>query len=491
MIKKINILLLCCVSILFFINFISALSVTTLTPSIEVQYNTEKQIQVNITNDKAYKLFDIALENEYATMETLDLNQSKSQIVTITLKVNKTGNFDTTLNFKGYKKKSCTEVGSITHQVDVNAQNLFSEDDLTICTGDVVSITNKNNGTESLYYKLESVFDTEPKIVCDLMTGGCPILSLGSTYTTSFNNKGYFSFQTFETSGPWYSSLQIEVSNQTILTHNNEDDGSLVLNIKSVLEPTTLTIDYITNYNFSMSYTEVKSGSLVIKNIGANKAVGITLNSDWVVFNKNNFDLEPQATSSIDFDIYPSVLTSSDTGKSYKKVINISSQNSDTINKTIFIYVEYSEIIAGAGDLAYVKYLDNIFCPAHPHSFLCEQEPRVVVKEVPKYNCPKFLAELTAEDVLELIQKTLTSTKDAERVYNLIKQYSTEQNMSLGEIFYKMNQSEQNTDDTKKEMKSTRSLFFVLGFSIIFISLILGIGYYLYKYYKRRYRGEY
>ncbi len=483
MLKKIYLLAVCSVLVLLAISFTTALTATTNQTTINLQYNSEKQITFNITNNAAYPLFNINVVNNYTSMTSINLNASQSKIVTVTFKSNKTGVFDTTLIFKGFREKNCVELGATTYSVDINTLGSFTEDELDICTSDIVKITNKKD--ETLYYKLVSWNGEEPEIVCDLASGNCPTLPLNSAYTATFNAQGGFTFET------WYSSLAIDVSNQTILTHSTDDDKSLTLSINCVLESTILTVDYITSDNFTMSYDEVKTGSLIVRNTGGNKAIAVKLSSDWIVFNQNNFDLESGATRSVDFNIYPSITNNNDTGKNYDKTITITSQNSNPTNKIVHIYIAYSDVIAGEGDLAYLKYLHEVYCPAHPFSFLCNQTPQTIIKEVPKYNCPSFLAEMTAEDILELIKKSLSSTDSAERVYNLMKQYADSQNVSLADIYGKMNQSAEANEDTKEDLKDTRTLFLIIVFGTIFAALVVGIGWYGYKYYKKKKKTGY
>ncbi len=484
MLKKISILIICSVLVLFSLSYVSALIVTIPNKNIDVTYNEPKDIVVTLTNNADYNLSDIELENEYATMLPINLIEAGSENVTITLTIDKEGEFDTILNFIAYRQRDCGI--QFTHTINIISQQEFSDYDLSICVNDKIDIN--NNVDENIYYRMI------PKTSDCILPSGCPHLLPNSVNHNfyAFGTQGVYYFETIS-----HQRLIIEVSNQpSMFTHNSSgiDDGSLILNINSILLPTTLEVVYIDN-DFNMSYDDSQQGSITIKNTGINDAINIKLSSDsdWLVFSPDNVDIiKPGKTWATNFDIYAiGILTSSDTNKTYNKTITISSQNSGDINQIISIFVGHSDNIAGYGDLAYLRYLKDIFCPAYPHSFLCEQEPRTIIKEVPKYNCPKFLAELTAEEILELIKKTMTSANDAQRVYNLIKLYAESQNVSIGEMFDVLNQSEQNTADTKRETEDTRALVFILGFSVLIITLVVGIGYYLYKYYKKKSKKGY
>jgi len=451
---------LCLVLTIFLLNSITALVVTSNTTSLNVEYDKEVQIPITITNDKSYPIFNIKIDSDYVTMAAIpNLSAGSNKQMVINIKVNKTGIFNYSIKFLGYKQVDCSVITGMQQDVHITDISGFEPSSLRVCAG--TSLNFFNDLTQSVNLNLNGLTNTCP--------GSINIPSGGSSVNHIFDTVGT---KSISICSPLYLDNIIDVRNDNILIHEANDDFNFTLNINSVLQPTTLSIEYMSNDNYSMKYNEVKAGSFILKNIGNEKAVNVKINGEWMLFSRSGFNIEPGETKSIDFSIYPGVSESIDTNKSYSKMLSITSDNTPTINRTFIIFILYSSSVSGEGDAEYVKYLHEVFCPAHPFSFLCEQQPRIIEKEVPKYNCPAILAELTPEKALEYIDKAVNN-QDANKVYNLIKEYAESQNQSIGDILYKLNISMVIQEDNKKNISDGFTIIAILIFTFLFVALAI------------------
>jgi len=166
--------------------------------------------------------------------------------------------------------------------------------------------------------------------------------------------------------------------------HNPLSDAVLHLSINPTYEPTVLSPTFI-NTDFEMEFFETGESAFVLKNIGSETAKDVTLSGEWLIFNKNSFNIEPNQTISVTFavDLTPEELAEFDdsdmTNKTYTKYLRING-NFPTISKPIDVFIKYTEIIEGElpDDLTedlLNKLVDEIeaYCDNFPESSLCKQ----------------------------------------------------------------------------------------------------------------------
>ena len=464
--------------IIFSLYSIEALNVNlNNTNIIQVTYNINKNIPITLTNNGNFTLYNIEIVSNYTILQTnlsqLGVNQTLP--VTLTINTNKIGNFIENIKFKGFRKKVC--VGGDIVEVHIN-QFGMEPSDVKVCIGDSVKFI--NDYSQSIYLSLTEFIDTNK---CLNNIGSYQLINSGSSFTTTpYNSLG---LQSFGICNLLLNNF-VSVDNNEILIHNKQDDITLSLNITSILSNTTLILDYISQINFTTNYDEIKTGSLIIKNTGSTNAVKINLSADWLLFNENLIDIPAGGTKSIDFSIYPDVFNSGDTNKTYFQNITIEAINSNILFQQLSIFVNYENTIASDGDLAYVIYLDNVFCPKHPFSFLCEQSPRIIIKEVPKYACPDIIAKLTPEDILNLLNDKTNAVRTAESAFNYMKIYAESTNQTIDQVLRGLNVTSSTCQDSKDAQNDTSNTMLIIYYSTIGITLT-GMGTVVfYKYYRRK-----
>lgn len=463
---------------------ISALQVTIDNMSIDVIYNQEYIIPITVINDKNYSLFniDIDIDSEFPKLENIILNLTPGQNISTNLifKTIEIGTFSEQIKFIPFQQKPCTLSGDV--NIDITSSGLLP-DTLSFCTGDTVIFKNTLNQqvdivvgrtTTACFNSPSSRITFEP-----LQSRSMPVSILGIWMGICGNTV----VPTLD-----YS---VEVGDIKIFTHTSSDDFTLTLNIVSTLPESSLSIDSITQTFFTMDYDESKGGSIILRNTGDFDVVGVTFESDWIIPSKSGFTItKSQPTIGLDFTILPDILQSSDTNKTYIKNLIIKSQNSPNINIEFTIFINHAADIIGSGDLAYLIYLDEVFCPARPFSFLCEQAPRIIEKEVPKYACPLIIAEMTAEDILRIIDGSISGQRTAEAAFNLINLYADEQNKTLAQVFYELNLSNIIAEAQQKSIEDTNTTLFIIYFATTFI-IIFGAGGWIFnRWYKSKRTGE-
>lgn len=157
--------------------------------------------------------------------------------------------------------------------------------------------------------------------------------------------------------------------------HNPNLDFTWNLNLNFYLNPTNITYELI-DTNVTASPTSSSQGLIKLTNTGNYDASKIHLSSsNWITFDKNDFDLTKGSQKYVTFTVYPVVSSTNETNKSYSVPVIISGNNIDNQTKNVNVFVSYYEINGGLGsDLGTLTYLQNVYCPAHPCSLFCSPE---------------------------------------------------------------------------------------------------------------------
>lgn len=460
------------------------LQISTVTTNVNLTFNQDTTININITNPPSNPtLFNIRVRNDTANNITItmanisNISSGTTKQTTITLKSTKSGIFTVPITFEGFRQINCSLTGPNTVDVSITSSG-FSPSSISLCSGDSLRIINTLNITA--YVVVGSGTAS--------CTSGVTSISSGSSFTTSAITSGTYIVGLCGT--PIYYDLIISGNTASVLTHSSSDDGVLNLNINNILQQTTVILESVSQSDFTMDWDEVKTSSLIIRNTGTVEAVKVELSGDWFFPTLNNFNIPAGSTRSVDIEILPDVYNPSDTNKSYTKILTIKAQNSNTATKPFNIFINYADEIAGEGDVAYLKYLDEIYCPRHPYSFLCEQQPRTIIKEVPKYACPDILARLTAEDVLKIINDGLAGQRTAEAAFNLISQYAESQNKTIEQVMVELNQSNILAQQNKEAVVDSDNTTFIIYFGTIAIIVVVILSWLLRKWYINKKKKE-
>ena len=460
---------------LFLVPLASALSVSPVQIDVEVNYGIEKEISVNLTNNADYPLYNLEIESNIVSITSVDIAAQSTIQLILKINADDVGEFTEEIEFVMYKKVNCSLIPQ-TEPWPINITGSGSTPNtLSICKGEDVRFTNNYESWVKV------------RVYPDITDwSALSPISSGSSYIKNFDIIGNFPFEVF----PLIEGGNIEVTDDEIFIHSTTDDTTLILNINSKLEATNISVESLVT-DFTIDYDSTDSGILIIKTTGNKKSVNTQLSADWFTFDNNNFDLDIGESKAINFVISPYLASTSDTNKTHIKQLKIKADNVVEIIRDINIFIPYADITGGDITTHVWWKAKKDFCDSYPTSPYCATEPIIIYRDVPEYDCPDVLANLSAEDVQRILREALKSFDSSDTTFNYIKLIMENLNLTNSNIDRQLNQTGQDIADTKEEVKDTRTIFFVLGFGLVFILLFVSIGYYLYKYYKRKYKKGY
>jgi hypothetical protein len=458
------------------LSFTSALSVSGVPSNVTLITGDTITLNLNFTNSHVYTIYDLETDNEYVTLpEDISIPAQTTQSIPLTIHVDDTGTFDTTVEVKAYKRVNCSVV-SQTEPHDINIYGTGSNPaNLYICKNEKVEFINKYESWIKLRIYPDTVWGSQ--------------ITTNSSYIRDFTSIGNFPYEVY----PLIPGGNIEVSDGEVSVHSSDDDTSFTLHIVSKLEDTTLSIQSISQTDFTLDYDGSDSGFLIIKNTGSKKAVGVTLSADWIAFDKNNFDLSSGSSQAVNFVVSPYITDDSETNKTHTKTIKVSSSNSADVNQNVNIFINYaSGFDEGITTEAWWN-AKKAFCTSFPTSPYCATEPVIVYQKVPEYDCPDILANMSAEDVQEILREGLKAYDAAHSTFNFMKTQSDNNSVAIDQIFHDQNETKTEMQKIRESIDDLGSIFFVVVFGLLFMIIFIVFFYVMYKKIqkKKRMRGEY
>lgn len=458
-----------CFLLLFVLPVVNALTVTPNPLSVNVYYNIEKSIDVNLTNTNAYPLYNLETDSDYITVGSIDIGAYSSKVITLKIKATQIGEFTDNVKIIGYKKVNCSSVPTgVPYDINITGSGSFPNE-LDICIGESVRFTNYYESWIRLKIYPETDFINQ--------------INDGSSYIRVFGIVGNFPFEIY----PLIPGGAIHVTDEEIFLHSDDDDTILTLNINSIMESTNLTITTLST-DYTINYDSSVSGFLIIKNTGDKKAIKVHLEADWFTFENNDFDLDVENSRAVNFDISPYISSTDNTNKSHTISIKVKADNVAEFTRDILIFIPYADILEGNITTPEWWKAKKSFCDAYPTSPYCITDPVIVYQDVPGYDCPAILANLSAEDVQKILRESLKSFDSAETAFNYLKLMFNNTNMTNAQILDMLNQSNIDIAKTQEEVKDTRIMFFIAFFGVLFVALITGVGMQLYKYWQKKYK---
>lgn len=456
----------------FILSPVSSLVFSSPTFTLNSTYNIETLIAFNVTNNASYPLYNLELSSKYTTTDKINLNAGEMKQINLKVKTTEIGGLTDNVKFIMYKSVNCSTIGA-GEPFNVNITGVSSTPNtLSICKGESVRF---NNIYESwIKLKIYPALDYGDQI------------SSGNSYVKVFDTVGNFPFEVY----PLIPGGNIEVTDTSIFLHSVSDDTTLPLIINSVMEATNLSITAFST-NYIINYDSNTNGFLIIQNIGSKKAIKVHLDATWFTFDINNFDLDIGGSKAVNFVISPYVSSTSETNISHTISVKVKADNVIEFVKNILIFVPYANIAEGNITTPEWWKAKKAFCDAYKTSPYCITDPVIVYQKVPEFACPAVLANLSAVDVQRILRESLKSFDSSETAYNFMKIIFGNITLSDSEIRQLLNQTTTDIASTKAEVKDTRTMFFIIVFGIIFSILFAGIGWYLYKYWKRKYRSSY
>lgn len=321
---------------------------------------TPVAITFSLRNNEPFTFFNITFEaNPDIQMPKLDqLESGATASITAVLVGNES--ISKNIRVRGFYQ---TNVGKSDRVFPVNVTAFQSTPcDLTIIEGDSVAWTSRL---------------LSPILMVNA-DSGLPIdggnMQFNQTFTKQFNSPETLRYS-FSVSGISFpQSCTITVLSGTGLVNNPNFDAEITLNVQQNFPPTLLeAVIPVTSY--SLEFFQTADGSLSLFNKGNSTAKGIKLESDWLSFNKNNFELKPGESTGVSYTILPRIGSTAETNKSYTKPLKISG-NFPTISTDLNVFVPHAIISGNLSDFQNATTLIDFLCRTRPD--LCQ--PQIVYR---------------------------------------------------------------------------------------------------------------
>ena len=412
---------------IFLITFVNAnLVISPIPLEATTKINQEASYQITLTNNYNFNIFDFQFGNLISkgfTFPNIEIEKNSTQTITAsflpTTSIHE--NIQVPISFKYFVE---LPTGAQTYEINLTDPSGFSPNYLPIKQEDSVKFNNHHTVN----------FD----VVIEGNTYNIPI---NSSITHQFNIIGTVNYYDIYFG---YSGV-IEILNKSTKekAHNPNYDINWVVNINSILNPTTLEIDNSKEV-YEIEYGKFKKGLLTIKNNGTEKAELISLTStDWINFNKNDINIEPGEEDWIEYTITPIIFDTNNTDKNYEIELKIKATNTEEYSERINLFVPFKEVSStyGEDDLSTFNWLQNVFCPQFPTSFLCDPESPSDGNGSIYYNDSDIPINVSKRVIYD-IQKDLKGTMDSnERTNNEIKILADKWGLTMPEILAFVNQS--------------------------------------------------
>lgn len=450
---------------IFSISIVNALPilVSTNNIAINVTKGTVYSYYINVTNPNSYILYDVHSDSSVITSNSLTLLPNETKQLSITISTLNTGTFTLSSTIVGFTQVNCSDISTNLQTINITRAGANPRN-INICkNSNVVYI---NNYGSSIYVNIEYL-NTSTLVAND------------NSFSQNYPNSGSFVYRI----EPLIDLGTVTVTDSGIKVHSIDDDTTLNFNVVSRLDKTTINATF-SNLNFNMSYNALQSGYVLIKNTGSKTAEGIKLTGEWIVFDKNNFDLSVNEEKAINYVISPTISVTEDTDKSYNKTIRITGNNIDTIDTTVNIYILFSNVITA--NLSSPEWWINRkqFCDKYPTAPDCLTEPSIIYRDKLVYDCPSFLMNMSPLEVKRLydavygLKDDYASTANNGKLdLNTLKEY-------VSSMKNDVNESLKTQITNTNEINDFKNVFFIIiGLCLLILSgCIIYITYN--KYYK-------
>lgn len=320
-------------------------------------FGVNKQITLTISNEEARNFSNIDFaESSIISMTPIDLASGENKTITANIITNSNYNGDLTL--RGFYENTIG-ISNQTYDVNINYPNGLDICNLELIQGDTISW--HNSFTDAVTIKN---IDTGDNIFT---------IPAEQTYNKTFSSPVTLNYQVTYLTLPFTQICNIKVQPETGLVHSKDYDFVINTTITIIYEPTTLVANFLTT-SYTLNYNQNTEDIFSIKNNGSKIAKNIHLSGDWIIFNNNDFDLNPGEQKNIGYTVQPQVFNESDTNKTYEKEITITG-NFPIINQTISIFVPYfnipSQFNNGTFDPEFMRNLYNFYCSVKPEDPIC------------------------------------------------------------------------------------------------------------------------
>lgn len=348
--------------------------------TISKMFEEDYQIAVTIINDENFTFKNIGFEEDFVSMTPLTLNPFQN--ATVGLIVSREADFSGELTLRGEYE---TNIGKSNKTIEIN---IDYTNGLSICNLDLIigdKIQWNNNVLDEIVLKGDTDFATILK---------------ESNYTKEFNYVEEFDYYAKRNGAKFTEECRINVMDDSGWVHSLDYDHKVPTDIKINYEPTTVSINFIET-EYTVNYNSEQEDIFSIKNTGYKPGKKIYIESDWVKFEPNNFDLAVGESKTIKYTIKPSIYMTNQTNKTYGLDVKIHG-NFDDITRELNITIPYAKINT--------QYSSSVSDPEFFHNlytFVCGLTPE-------HEDCIKTTQCTGSATTIEYTQETITGLLNAE-----------------------------------------------------------------------------
>jgi len=453
--------------------FITILSISTISanlvispnlPTIDVEVNKPQNFTMQVQNNYSFDIYNLnfpELEQRGFKIPKTDIpsNTTKTLIIEINTTESYFGQLESKATFS-FLVDLPEEIQ--TYQIQINEFG-FNPIYKTIRKGDSVNFKNLDVITHSIYSEAFGTREIQPN----------------SQFTHNFNTLGLFNY--YDESFNIYNEFNgiIEVVNRTEeqLAHNPLYDEPFPIILNSVSKPTNLSVTTLNN-QFEINYGNSKTGTIVINNLGDIKAetIKITSSINWLIFNKNNFNLNPGDTTGVDYTITPYVTSTNKTNQTYNIILKVKAFNTEEYNINLSVFIPYKEISENIEtDFDYAMWLQNNWCPGHPCSAQCSPELPECVSAMNNSDGSNTLTFNSTTQEWSKTQRSLgTITDISTRSYNEQKEFQDSQSKINQDTNQSVSNIREDLNYLIKQKKESRGIWIIIIITLtISVSTIL------------------
>lgn len=345
----------------------------------------------------------------------------------------------------------------------------FQPNYLTIRAGDTVTWTNK----DTIFHNVFSALFNQN-------------INPNQTFSYTFNNRGIYTY--VDTGWEIFQGFHgtIEVINRTSeeLVHNPNYDFNWTLNLNFFLNPTNITYELLDD-TFEVSASGSTEGLIRIKNIGTERAerINLTSNSNWISFQENNFNLEPNEQNLVTYDISPLIFSTNETNKTYTINLTVLGSNINTQSKQILVFVPYTEIFQDQSSAEFVFALLDKFCKANPNNVFCNPNRNITITG--NASDQNVTLNVTSADFFDFLRRLFGLETTLSRQENKISGFENLYNTKLSNIESNASASYEKQLENERIARRNSNVRWIVGTFLVITGCII-YGFWKFKRVRRK-----
>ena len=299
-------------------------SLLTISPNpYDLSLNTSvlKTINLNITNNHNFTIYNISFEDKPETDITLINSLGVGQTIIIPMNViTQEATVKTINSLVKYNYLSSITSDPVTSNINIQ-HTLFSPNSITIKQGDSIRF----NNIDSNSHQISSSLFTQT-------------IASNNNFVYQFTNQGNYVIT--DNDFGFTMNIQVISNTQQEQIHNPDYDYIWTLNLNSQYSQTSITIELIPPTTYTLNNFQQTEGALRITNNGNELAKNVDLtNSKWITFTSDNFDLPQGSSKIVTYQLQPQATIRNETGINNNIVISAKAINSPQVSNSIDVYV--------------------------------------------------------------------------------------------------------------------------------------------------------